>query len=400
MGWGVVLLTMVAVPPILALTVPGVSTVSAASPPVARDDVARTDAATTVNSLVVGNDFDPDGDGFSVISIVTPAHGTVANFGSSINYTPDAGFSGVESITYTIQDSTGSTANAVLTVWVDTGVLGPDSPVTGRDYTYVYQGASVAVTTAELLSNDSDPQGQALTVVAVSEPGLDGTLTGDLVAGFSYTPSNDPAQINTDHLLHYLVTDTDGHVTQEDIVIRILAAGDPNQPPVAVPDIATSTGATVNSLVVGNDFDPDGDGFSVVKVLTPAHGTVANFGSSINYTPNPGFSGIETITYILRDDHGLLSTGLLVVSVNVTGDQPPIAGSASYAVAAGDTLSIILSAVDPDGQPLTWSFVTTPVGSLTGALTGAAPTLTYTAPATPQTDSFIYKVSEIGRAHV
>ena len=30
----------------------------------------------------------------------------------------------------------------------------------------------------------------------------------------------------------------------------------------------------------------------------------------------------------------------------------------------GDTLSIQLSAVDPNGQPLTWSFVTTPAGQL------------------------------------
>ena len=46
-------------------------------------------------------------------------------------------------------------------MWVDTGVLGPETPVANTDYLYVYQGASVAITTADLLSNDSDPQGQA-----------------------------------------------------------------------------------------------------------------------------------------------------------------------------------------------------------------------------------------------
>ena len=60
----------------------------------------------------------------------------------------------------------------------------------------------------------------------------------------------------------------------------------------------------------------------------------------------------------------------------------------------GSSLTIALSAVDPEGQPLTWSYVTTPAGQLTGSLSGGAPTLTYTAPANPQVDSFIYEVSD------
>ena len=86
------------------------------------------------------------------------------------------------------------------------------SPTT--DYTVVYQDATVGFTTADLLANDDDPQGQTLTVVAVSEPSNDGVLTGSLATGFTYTPSNDPALIDTDHQINYLVADTDGHVTQ------------------------------------------------------------------------------------------------------------------------------------------------------------------------------------------
>ena len=61
-----------------------------------------------------------------MVSINTPAHGTVVNIGSGFNYTPNPGFSGIEQITYTIRDNHGLTANGLATVWVDTGVTGPD----------------------------------------------------------------------------------------------------------------------------------------------------------------------------------------------------------------------------------------------------------------------------------
>src|SRR6185295_18818441 len=145
--WAMAVVALAGVAPIIAVTLPNVSTASAASPPVARDDVARTDAATAVNVFTTGNDFDPDGDAVGVVTVATPAHGIAVNFGSGFGYTPNAGFAGVESIGYTIQDSTGATADAVATVWVDSGVTGPETPLPLPDYTYVYQSASVPITT-------------------------------------------------------------------------------------------------------------------------------------------------------------------------------------------------------------------------------------------------------------
>ena len=80
----------------------------------------------------------------------------------------------------------------------------------------------------ELLANDDDPQHEALSVVAVSEPSDDGVLSGTLAGGFTYTPSGDARFVDTDHGIDYLVIDTAGHVTQGLLTIRILAAGDTN----------------------------------------------------------------------------------------------------------------------------------------------------------------------------
>ena len=53
-------------------------------------------------------------------------------------------------------------------MWVDTGAAGPETPNAAVDYLHVYQGSSIPLTTSYLLANDADPQGQTLTVVAVS----------------------------------------------------------------------------------------------------------------------------------------------------------------------------------------------------------------------------------------
>ncbi len=112
--------------------------------------------------------------------------------------------------------------------------------------------------------------------------------------------------MGTDQSIEYLAVDPNGHVAKQSIVIRILAAGDPNQVPVTGDDVErTGPGSTVSVFVLDNDFDPDGDGFAVAEVVDPAHGRV-EFGSNfVNYTPDAGFAGMETFTYTVRDAHGL-----------------------------------------------------------------------------------------------
>ena len=110
------------------------------------------------------------------------------------------------------------------------------------DYFVVYQGSSVGFTVADLLANDNEPQGQPMTVLAISEPGREATLAGSVAGGFTYTPSVGTASsVGQDFDLAYLVVDPDGHVAQETIRIRILAAGDTNRAPVARDDVVART---------------------------------------------------------------------------------------------------------------------------------------------------------------
>ena len=128
-------------------------------------------------------------------------------------------------------------------MWVDTGATGPETPNPSVDYLYVYQGSSVSLTTSTAVGQRRrSPRTTSDRCRRASEPGDAGILTGDLATGFAYTPGTNPALVNTDDQLHYLVTDTDGHVAQQTITVRILAAGDPTDHPSRFPTRHRPTG--------------------------------------------------------------------------------------------------------------------------------------------------------------
>ena len=87
--------------------------------PLAQDDTATTDFESDVTIPVLGNDTDVDGDTLSVTDVTDPANGSaVINADGTITYTPDAGFSGEDSFSYTVADGNGGTDTATVTVSV------------------------------------------------------------------------------------------------------------------------------------------------------------------------------------------------------------------------------------------------------------------------------------------
>lgn len=87
------------------------------------DDTAGTTAGTAVDipeATLLANDTDADGDTPTVASVdaASTNGGTVVQAGGNVTYTPAAGYAGDDTFNYTIDDGTGLTANAVVTVTV------------------------------------------------------------------------------------------------------------------------------------------------------------------------------------------------------------------------------------------------------------------------------------------
>ena len=153
--------------------------------PSAADDAITVDFESSANLIdVLANDSDPDGDVLTITAVSVPAHGTATITGGGISYTPAAGYSGSDSFTYTISDGHGGTATAAVTVTVNPAADPNQLPIAVNDDGGVLKGYDTDI---DVLANDSDPDGDSLTVIAVEHTG----------------PGIATITINDDNTVHY-----------------------------------------------------------------------------------------------------------------------------------------------------------------------------------------------------
>lgn len=88
-------------------------------PPLAIADTVIASVNLPVNIDLIDNDSDPNGDVLKAIAISQPRNGiAVLNPDGTVTYTPNNGFTGTDSFTYTISDGKGGTATGTATVTV------------------------------------------------------------------------------------------------------------------------------------------------------------------------------------------------------------------------------------------------------------------------------------------
>jgi VCBS repeat-containing protein len=143
---------------------------------------------------VLANDTDPDGDALSAVLVTGPAHGQLdLAADGSFTYTPEPEFHGADSFTYTAGD--GSTDSEPVTVTIEVVAVN-HPPVAGAEAYATGAGESLVVAAPGVLGNDSDPDGDELTAVLLSD-----TAHGELeLAGdgsFTYTPGDGFSGVDT-----------------------------------------------------------------------------------------------------------------------------------------------------------------------------------------------------------
>ncbi|MCP4702401.1 MAG: tandem-95 repeat protein [Gammaproteobacteria bacterium] len=148
----------------------------------------------------------------------------------------------------------------------------------------------------DVLANDSDPDGDALSIIGVTQPRNGSVINNGnnlsymAAAGFMGADS-----------FTYTASDGNGGDGTATVNVTVLAI---NEPPQANNDTAVVRGGVpVNIDVLANDFDPEGDSLTITELSQPAYGSVAVEGTSVRYTPNSVF-GIDTFTYTVSDGHG------------------------------------------------------------------------------------------------
>jgi hypothetical protein len=107
--------------------------------------------------------------------------------------------------------------------------------------------------------------------------------------------------------------------------------------PVAVNDsINVMMDVTTNLLVMSNDTDADNpyqiQTLTLTGISSPTNGTAAILGNQIQYTPNSGYFGPDSIDYVIEDQNGNISnTGTVSITVSTT-NQAPITQSGTFMV--------------------------------------------------------------------
>ncbi|KUF08868.1 hypothetical protein AVJ23_20485 [Pseudoponticoccus marisrubri] len=184
--------------------------------PDAVDDTGSTTAGTPVNIDVLANDSDPEGQDFFTIDTSDPANGTAAiGAGGSVDYTPDDGFTGTDTFTYTIADDDGLTDTATVTVTVGT----PNTPPVAVDDTATTE--QDAPVTLDPTENDTDAEDDPLSVSMLGDP-ANGTATLNGDGSVTYTPNDGFTGEDT---IPYTVSDGNGGTDEGEIIVTVTEPG-------------------------------------------------------------------------------------------------------------------------------------------------------------------------------
>jgi len=340
--------------------------------PVAEDQSVSTEVNLPLAITLVGSDV--DGDELTFVVATPPTNGTLSGNAPNVTYTPAAGFSGADSFEFTVADGQAISVPATVTITVSTV---NDNPTADDQSVVTDEDTPFAI---NLMG--SDPEGQALSFVVLSQP-TNGTLSGD-APNLTYTPD---ADFNGSDSFTFKVND--GELDSNTATVNI-TVNPVNDAPVAYSQLLEAD-EDISVGITLSGTDVDGDGLTYIVQAPPSHGTLNGTGSGQTYTPDPDFNGADSFTFVVND--GTVDSAPATVSITVTAVNDAPAATAQSITTAEDTANAItLSGTDVDGDPLTYTVVTPPAH---GALSGTAPNLAYTPAANYNgSDSFTFKVND------
>jgi hypothetical protein len=324
-------------------------------PPVAVDDSVNTNYQTEKTINVKINDSDPDGDALTII-FNQPLNGAVRfnSNKSQVIYTPNSGYSGVDTFTYQVADIDGVSSNTA-TVTVTVGPRPNKAPIAVSDAQTTLENTSQTI---DVTANDSDPDRDTVNVFKIqgtnkvsnaypetTQPNTWITLKSGAKVKFDgnnqviYNPdgafdSMKTGETKIDTFKYFI---SDGYGKEHSATVTMTIQGvTPNTVPTAANDSpSTNEDAAIVINVKANDTDADGDTLTITKIngtdvqvgnrvnLSNGSFLTLNNDSTITYNPNHKFdslnnqqTGTETFTYTISDGRGGIASATVTVTIN------------------------------------------------------------------------------------
>jgi len=283
--------------------------------PDAKND-SRTTAFNTAKTInVLNNDTDPENDTLTVTGFTQGTNGKVTEgVDGKLIYTPNDGFFGTDKFTYTISDGNGGTDTATVTVNVE----GPaNTPPIANDDSAT---AACSAINIDVLKNDTDADADdILKIIGVSGVStIHGMSSGTakVVGGMIvFTPNPDICGKGGSATFTYTISDGNNHTASATVNVSLkgVSGGAINAEP---DDVMTKQGESVDIHPLRNDT---GSGIKIIAVDTPKHGKVTFTKSKVTYTPDAGYTGMDSFWYDIVNttgpNKGAGTSALIVVDV-------------------------------------------------------------------------------------
>jgi len=233
---------------------------------------------------ILANDVNVSGN--LPVIIGAPMNGIVTvNLDGTITYEPNAGFTGLETIVYELCDDSGTCDQATIVMVV----LENQEPITVDDSVFTLINTVVQI---DVLQNDSDPEGDAISLNSISTP-ANGTaiIFSDEII---YTPSMGFTGID---FMNYEVCDINGNCSTGYILI-IVELMSANFPPSFINETSTFSGFSGDTLIYCYEaVDPEGESISYSIDSDNVQGMFTI--DSINYCIEYYITGSENLLEIM-----------------------------------------------------------------------------------------------------
>lgn len=295
------------------LTATTTLTININEPPVAVDDeVITTQNVAILLEELLGNDSEPNGQGISILTVDSPQNGTaeLQADGVSIVYTPEADYVGSDSFTYTIEDESGLTASANVSITVTP----ENQPPTALIVTSVNSGPAALF--VEFTGSGSTDENPGTLQYAWNFGDGAGSAT-DADTSYTFTSAGS-------YTVSLTITDDAGLFDVATIVITVSAP--PNTAPTAV---ASATPNSGNPL----QFGFNGSGSSDTEGAVNYQWNFGDGNSSLEESPNHTYAlaGPYEVTLLVTDEGDLTDS----VTLQVVAEEPVTNGFALRINAGG-----------------------------------------------------------------
>jgi predicted outer membrane repeat protein len=231
---------------------------------------------------------------FSELS--TPVNGVISGTAPNYTYTPNAGFSGTETLTFTATDSENVSDTGTITINVK-----PQLVLNNQTLNTTYFTAINFTLTA---TGGASPY----TFSVVTEP-ANGLLSGT-GASRTYQPNLGFSGVET---ITFRVTDALGTTADGTVSITVGAA--------LTATNQTLTGQFNTGLTLMLGATGGRPPYTFGTFSTPANGAVIGTGQLITYAPRTDFMGTDSFTFVVTDANSHTSTGTITINVN---EAPPV----------------------------------------------------------------------------